>query len=141
MTTTNQPNQKEKKFFSILACTLLLFAFIVFPSRGSASPKVSGKYLSVSGKKIILGLTIKSPAPSNLIVEQFLAPGNKIGRTAPPAKKINSRTGKIKWLFRNTSPGNLTIMTFLNAPVKGTVSSIVRYRDPATGKYIEQRIN
>lgn len=126
----------------LMLCILLTCGICFFMQTASmASNLVSGKHLKTSGKTLIVSLNVKSPAPSNLIVEQFLAPGNNISHTSPPAKKINARSGKIKWLFRKISPGKLTITTVLKSPLRGTVSCVVRYRDPKSGQYVEQRIN
>ncbi len=104
-----------------------------------AKSLVTGHYGSASGKRIILNLHISNPAPTNLIVEQYLSPGNEIKSTSPGAKKISS--GNIKWLFRNTSSGTLSISIQLKSNLKGNVRAIVRYRDPASGQFIEQQVS
>ncbi len=101
---------------------------------------VSGKYVSSSGTDIILNLTIQNPAPANLIVEQYLSPENKIIDTFPIAKKIDSAQGNIKWLFKNTRNGILSLSIQLDSPLIDEISAIVRYRTPRGGAFTELRI-
>ena len=79
-----------------------------------AANLVSGSYESSGGTDIVLTLAIKTPSPSNLIVEQFISPGNNITATSPPAIKINAPKGEVKWLFRNIRSGNLTLRNRIN---------------------------
>ena len=120
--------------FFILFCLIAISQNVV-----TAQALVTGEYGTASGKRIVLNLHISNPAPTNLIVEQFLSPSNEITGTSPGAKKISS--GKIKWLFRNTSSGTLSISIRLKSNLKGNVRAIVRYRDPASGKFLEQSVS
>lgn len=106
-----------------------------------AANSVSGKYLSAEGTKLVLSLSIQDPPPANLIVEQYLSPGNKIVATSPRAKKIDNVKCKAKWLFRNTRSGNITLSIQLKAPLTGRPSAMVRYRDPSGGSFTEIRIS
>ncbi len=124
---------------NIVLCFLLCFFFATAKLANGAN-LVSGKYISTSGKNIVLRLKIGKPCPSNLIVEQSISSGNSIKSTSPKARKINANGGTTKWLFRNTQPGNLTLTTVLGKPLQGNVSSVVRYRDPKSGQFTEQRI-
>lgn len=101
---------------------------------------VTGKYTSSSGTDIVLNLTIQNPAPANLIVEQFLAPENTIIETSPQAKKIDNIQGNVKWLFKNTRNGHLTLSIRLGSSLSGDISAIVRYRTPQGGAFTELRI-
>ncbi len=101
---------------------------------------VSGNYLSSSGRDIELRLVIASPAPTNLIVEQLVPPGNIIASTSPPARKIDRAQGNIKWLFRNTTSGAISLSFRLEEPLAGGVAAIVRYRSPLDGTFREMRI-
>ncbi len=101
---------------------------------------VTGKYISSSGTDLVLQLSIRNPAPANLIVEQYLPPENTIVSTAPQAKKIDSSLGNVKWLFKNTKNGVLPLSIRLSTPLKGDISAIVRYRTPQNGSFVELRI-
>ncbi len=122
----------------------LFFMFSVILILGldtaGAANLVSGRYLSASGTTLVLSLTIQSPSPANLIVEQYLSPGNSIVATSPRAIKIDAAQSTLKWLFRNTQSGNLTLTIQLSAPLQGNASAKVRYRDPNGGAFIELRI-
>lgn len=118
---------------------LFMFFVILFTyGNTKAETLINGTYISASGKQVVLELNISSRAPVNLIVEQFLDPGNFILTTSPRAKKRAS--GKIKWLFRNISDSRISISIRLRSPLKGTISAIVRYRDPDNGQFIESQI-
>ncbi len=105
-----------------------------------ADTLVTGKYHSGSGNEVVLNLSIQNPAPASLIVEQYLSPENTIVGTSPPAKKVDSVQGSVKWLFKNTKSGNLSLTIRLDGPFVGNVSAIVRYRAPHGGAFTELRI-
>ncbi len=125
--------------------TLLFFLFSisVFWSLDTAvaANLVSGRYLSASGTTLVLNLTIQNPSPANLIVEQYLSPGNNIVSTSPRAIKIDASQSTVKWLFRNIQSGNLTLSIQLSAPMKGKVNAKIRYRSPDDGSFTELRIS
>lgn len=101
---------------------------------------VTGKYISSAGTEIVLDLTIRNPAPANLIIEQYLAPENTIIATSPQAKKIDKSQGNVKWLFKNTRNGILSLAIRLSSPLSGDISAIVRYRSPQGGTFTELKI-
>lgn len=121
---------------------LLVMMMITLGDRhlGSADSLVTGKYHSISGNEVVLNLFIQNPAPANLIVEQYLSPENTVVGTSPPAKKVDSAQGSVKWLFKNTRSGNMSLTIRLDRPFVGNVSAIVRYRAPYGGAFTELRI-
>ena len=129
-----------------LAISVAIIFFIVTsisfgcPKASDAANIVSGRYLSASGTTVVLSLSIQKPSPANLIVEQYLSPGNSIVKTSPQAKKIDAAQSKAKWLFRNIQSGNITLSIQLKEPLKGGASAIIRYRDPTSGAFTELRI-
>lgn len=120
-----------------------MFAVILFCGHedADAADLVSGRYLSASGTTLVLSLSIHNPSPANLIVEQYLSPGNKIASTSPQAKKVDATQCKVKWLFRHTRSGNITLSIQLKEPLKGQANTMVRYRDPNSGTFTELRIS
>lgn len=127
---------------------LALSVFFVFavilsfkPEAAVAANLVSGRYLSASGTNIVLSLSIQTPSPANLIIEQYLSPGNSIVATSPQAIKVDAKQGKVKWLFRNTQSGNITLSIQLKEPLKGNTNAMVRYRNPNGGAFKELRIS
>lgn len=132
----------SSKGFCLLLLVLFAFTTSVFfhCSINAAEDLVTGKYISSNGKDIILHLTIQNPAPANLIVEQYLSPENTIQNTTPAAKKIDNTQGNVKWLFKNTRNGVLSLSIHLSAPLNGDISAIVRYRIPQTGTFTELKI-
>ncbi len=123
----------------IMYLTIVMSVFWHFETNAAES-LVTGKYISSSGTDIILNLTIQNPAPANLIVEQYLSPENKIIDTSPMAKKIDAAQGNVKWLFKNTRNGILSLSIQLDSPLVDEISAIVRYRTPQGGAFTELRI-
>ncbi len=135
------PNQLSLRHCMIIPiCFIFLLGVFLFPEHGNAADLVSGRYLSSTGTKIVLSLSVQTPAVSNLIVEQYLSPGNDIFSTSPKAKKVRADKGKCKWLFRNTRKGNITLSIQLKTPLKGNVYAMVRYRNPDGGGFQELQI-
>ncbi|MGW8195365.1 MAG: hypothetical protein ACWGOX_13995 [Desulforhopalus sp.] len=124
--------------FLFLLVAVFLSHFFITTAYGNGL--VSARYLSASGKDIVLSLAIGTPAPASLIVEQYLPPGTTVLSTSPRAKKIDNTRGNVKWLFRNTASGNLRLSITLRAPINGGISATVRYRDPQSGAFTELRI-
>jgi hypothetical protein len=126
-----------------LTAIIFCIFFITFLSARqpvSAAESLTGRYLSAAGTSVVLSLSMPNPSPANLIVEQYLAPGNKIAATSPPAKKIDSAGGKVKWLLTKTQSRTITLGIQLKAPLRGNISAMVRYREPSTGSFTELRI-
>ncbi|MDK9707667.1 MAG: hypothetical protein OEL83_11520 [Desulforhopalus sp.] len=124
--------------------TILLYAIIVAASWSvpayAVDNLVSGKYFFSSETEIILNISIPNPAPANLIVEQHIASGNEIISTSPQARKIDKAEGKVKWLFKKTKDGILSLSIKLKSPLSGDISAMVRYRSPQGGAFTELRI-
>jgi len=131
-------NSFKKHIFPLIFLSLI-WLMVQIPTEAMSKNLVTGQYGSSSGKRIVLNLHIQNPAPANLIVEQYLSPQNSIVSTSPRAKKDSA--GKIKWLFRNTATGKLSISIQLKSPLKGKIRGVVRYRDPGSGAFIESQIS
>jgi len=107
-----------------------------------AGELVHGQYRSFSGKSIELHLSIGTPPPTHIIVALVIPPGIKVTRSEPEAQKIDTKTGKIKWLLKKVQPGSKTVRVKLAEQVQpSAISSIIRYRNPVSGKYIEVHIS
>jgi hypothetical protein len=131
------PTYKNNFMTAVLIC---IFTAVLLSQTGAeAKTLVTGEYASSSGNKIVLNLHILNPAPANLIVEQYISPKNSIVSTSPKAKKGSA--GKIKWLFRNTVNGTISISIQLQSSLKGKVRAVVRYRDPVSGDFVESDIS
>jgi hypothetical protein len=135
-TFSSSPSQISLSIIFMFAIGL----FFDLQTAGAANV-VSGRYLSAEGTTVVLSLSIQNPSPANLIVEQYLSPGNKITSTSPQAKKIDNAKCKVKWLFRNTRSGNIILSIQLKTPLTGHVSAMVRYRAPNGGSFTELRIS
>lgn len=125
----------------VLIFVISTFTNSVHVSTASAGDLVSGRYLSASGKSIVLSLSIGKPSPANLIVEQYISPGSFIEATSPKAIKIDNKRGKVKWLFRNTRSGKLRLTITLKNATRGPVEAMARYRDPRSGQFTELQID
>jgi len=119
---------------------LLIISCLAHYDQAEAAAPVSGRYLSSSGTSIQLSLNILHPAPASMIVEQYLEPGNSIAGTSPHAVKVDLGQTEVKWFFKHVESGKMTLSIYLNSPLKGKVSAIVRYRTPNSGVFTELRI-
>lgn len=116
----------QTAFTLVASATLLLF-----PCSVMANGSVAGRYLQSSGNTIRLELTIRPPAPQNLILQQQIPPGTQVLSTSPKASKIGQRDGVVKWLFKGVSPGKLEVVMKLRPAVPtGAVHGSFRYRMP-----------
>lgn len=132
-----QLKQTHKAGLYKSALIALLVVFLIPISATAAS--VSGKYIKVSGNTTVLQISVGKPAPPSIIVEQLLGNKNKVQSARPKAKKI-SGNGNIKWLLTKTKPGKQQFTVQFANPLKGSVRTILRYRDPASGQFIENSI-
>ena len=117
---------------------IALIPIFLLPISATAA-SVTGKYTNVSGNTTILEISVGNPAPSSIIVEQSLSSKNKVQSASPKPKKV-SGNGNIKWLLTKTRSGKQQFIVKMANPVKGSVRAIIRYRDPASGQFIEQSI-
>jgi len=122
-----------------LSLLLFVFSFQTSPS-AHAADLVIGTFTSAGGTTIEMKLLVSNPAPTTLIVEQYMSPQNSVRSTSPQAKKVSPKNGKIKWLFRNLKPGKIRLTTHLNSPLTGQVKAYLRYRAPGTGEFTERII-
>jgi len=107
------------------------------PQECRAAEPVSARYLGVSGDTVRLRLTISSPAPQNIILEQYLPAGAKLVTAAPPARQARN-SGVVKWLFKRVSPGAIDVSMQVMPPAAArNVSGTLRYRLPESGKMRE----
>ena len=120
---------------------VVLLTTLASATEVSASDLVSGRYISASGNNIVLTLYIGTPSPSNLIVEQYITPGNTVQATSPKAVKVDNNRGKVKWLLRNSRSGSLQLAITLKNPLRGRVQAMARYRDPRNGQFTELQIS
>lgn len=125
--------------------TFFFFAAIAVMQLYSASyakaASVTGAYKSVTNKNAAFSITIASPSPSNLIIQNHHTPGVKVSTESPSASKVNYREGTVKWLLKNTRPGSYSFSVNFAGPVSpADIYLILRYRDPATGNFLETQI-
>ncbi len=125
----------------ILSGIFCCYLFFLLTTSVFAGEQVTGKYTRISGNTIVLQLSVASPPPANLIIVQDIGSrANRVVSTKPTAKKINPGKGRVKWLFRNMRPGNISLeITCLN-PVSGSPWAKIRYRKPGSGEFTERLI-
>ena len=100
--------------------------------------EVSAAYISATGPQITLQLTVKKPAPQNIIVEQYLPPGTKVLSTTPKAKQAGARNGAVKWLLRGIKPGKLVVAMKVSPPLSTKPQGKLTYRNPKDGSLMER---
>lgn len=118
------------------------FSLLAFSARtGMAAEPVSANHLSISGDTVRLRLMVTSPSPQSLILELYLPPGTQVVATSPAARRANSRSGVVKWLFKGVAPGAIDVsMRVSPASAASRVNGMLRYRLPGGGGMTELRI-
>jgi hypothetical protein len=134
-----QPHKSSTYNSALKALLLIALLLIALLPISASAASVTGKYIKAGGKTTIIEISVAKPAPPSIIVEQSFSNKNKVTSASPKPKKINAN-GNTKWLLTNTSPGKQKLTVQLATPLKGSVRAILRYRDPANGKFIEKNI-
>lgn len=122
-----------------LSLTIVLVSILSVLPISTFASSVSGRFLKGSGTTITLQISVGKPAPSSIIVEQSISPTNTIKNATPQPQKIGGN-GKVKWLVKNIRPGKRQFTLKLSEPLKGSVRGVIRYKDPASGKFFESAI-
>jgi hypothetical protein len=120
-----------------LFCICCLF----IPDTGLAQTVVAGNYLKKSGKEIVLQLNIGRPAPTSIIVTQYIPGNTGVISSSPPHKKYNKGKGELTWLIKHPSPGKQRIQLKLHGPGIKSVSASVRFMDPVSGAMKSVSVN
>ncbi len=130
-------NHLRKWPYMLLGCTL----FLLLASPGRTQDLVSGRYVGVQGRDVVLELTISAPPPATIIVKQKLPAGVTIIKSQPPIKSYNKKHRVAKWLLNNVRPGRLRISFTLSRVVRrDKITAEIRCIDPATGTMITMAI-
>lgn len=140
--TTRTINHSRLAAPAVLFICAVFTMFMFCPRTASAAEPVTGRYLKISGDTIRLQLTIRTPSPPSLILEQYLPPGTQVLSTSPMARQVNSRSGVVKWLFKGVSTGKITVTMQVSPAAAATrVTGTIRYRLPGGGGMTERRIS
>jgi len=126
----------------LIVILIVSFTSLIIPDGiASAAEPVSARYLGVSGDTVRLRITIGSPSPQNMILEQYLPPGAQMVGSSPSARQVRN-SGVVKWLFKNVSPGNIEVSMRVSPPAAAkNIGGTLRYRMPGGGKMQELRIS
>lgn len=133
---------QQNRLYRAVISTILFAALstgCLFPITAYSSG-VTGRYLKTSGTTVVLELSVGKPAPSSIIVEHSFTTKNQVLSASPKPKKINSKSGQVKWLVTNIRPGRKQFSLQLAEPLKGAVQGSLRYREPSTGQFTEKTI-
>lgn len=106
-----------------------------------AAAPVSAKYIGISGDTVRLRISIGSPTPQSMILEQYLPPGAQLVDSSPAARQVRN-SGVVKWLFKKVSPGNIDVSMRVSPPgAARKVGGTLLFRMPGGGKMQELRIS
>lgn len=114
----------------------LLLQLLVLPSLTAIvqAEGLQAKYLENSGKVSVLEIVIEDPAPSSVIVKQYLPAGKSIEKTIPDYAKYNAKKQMLTWLFKRPVPGVQRIVTYYTNPLAGKgASAVIRCKNPRDG--------
>lgn len=123
------------RFLRFLVFTTLLLVTATQLHAGA----VSGKFLTNRGNIIKSHISIKGQPPQSIIIEQRIAKGTNVLSTKPPAQKISSGKGSVKWLFKKPSSGDIILTMKVSPPLSKKPRGILRFVNPATGQNEEVR--
>jgi hypothetical protein len=119
----------------ILKCCLLLqlLMLLVLVTTVQAVG-LQARYLENSGKRSVLEIIIEDPAPSSVIVKQYLPTGISMESTLPSYAKYNAKKKMITWLFKRPAPGVKKIITHYTTSLTGKgASAVIRCKSPKDG--------
>jgi hypothetical protein len=137
----SEKNLLRPKVLSLIATFILYVICPLLSQSAMAAEAVHGQYVQTSGDIVTLHITVSNPAPPNLILEQYFPPGTKVLSTSPKARKIDSQSGMVKWLFKSVSPGRIIVtMRIEPAIAKRSVNATLLYRSQRGGM-TEHRIS
>ncbi len=119
----------------IKCCLLLQLLALVLLTATVQAEGLQARYLENSGKRSVLEIIIEDPAPSSVIVKQYLPAGKSVENTLPAYTKYNAKKKIVTWLFKRPVPGVKQIITHYTTPLTGKgASAIIRCKSPKDGK-------
>ncbi len=115
----------------ILQCILCVVSVVFWYGIGIAQHIVEAKYNEPRGLVISWQVDIPSPAPSAVIVLQYIPVGTKVVAASPPLQSHDIQSGLVKWLLAKTSPGSITMSMTLDKPIqkKGEIHGKIIFQE------------
>ena len=124
--------QKTEKV--IRYCLLLQIFVLPLLTATVQAEGIQARYLENSGKMSVLEISIADPAPSSVIVKQYLPAGKSIEGTLPDYTKYNLKKQMLTWLFKRPAPGVQRIVTYYTSPLTGEGAyAVIRCKNPRDG--------
>lgn len=118
----------------VKCCLLLQFLALVLLTATVQAEGLQAKYLENSGKRSVLEIIIEDPAPSSVIVKQYLPAGKSMESTLPAYTKYNAKKKMVTWLFKRPAPGVMQIVTHYTSSLAGKgASAVIRCKSPSDG--------
>lgn len=113
---------------------VLLFGILLWPQTIPAADLVTARYAQPTAQELVVEIAIGEPPPPSLIVNLNLPVGVAIVLAQPATKNSKSRSGEIKWLFKDVKAGVLNLRLTLDRPLASAeISGEVRFRHPKGG--------
>lgn len=124
-----QKTEKIIRYYLLLQLLVLLLLTATVQAEG-----LQARYLENSGKRSVLEIVIEDPAPSSVIVKQYLPAGKSIEKAVPDYAKYNAKKQMLTWLFKRPVPGVQRIVTYYTGPLAGKgASAVIRCKNPKDG--------
>ena len=115
-------------------CLLLQLLILIFLTTTVQAEGVQARYVENSGKRSVLEIIIEDPAPSSVIVKQYLPAGKSMESTLPAYTKYNAKKKMLTWLFKRPVPGVIQVITYYTSPLTGEgASAVIRCKNPRDG--------
>ncbi len=122
-------------------CVLLQSLVLVLLTTTVQAEGLRARYLENSGKRSVLEIIIEDPAPSSVIVKQYLPAGKSMESTLPAYTKYSTKKKMITWLFKRPVPGVQQIITHYTSPLTGEgASAVIRCKSPKDGTLMTIRV-
>lgn len=133
--------QYRNHLLRVVGAYVVALSLLLNLHTAEASELISARYLSAGSNRVELAVKVGHPAPTSLIIQQFFPPQSGLRNISPPPAKLQKRQGIAKWFFKNPSPGTLIIRLEFDQRISpGSLSAIIRCRQPRTGQFIEKHI-
>lgn len=124
---------KGRKRFFQSALMLVMATILGVAAPALAEQSISARYLQPRGDQITWEIQVPSPAPTAVLVTQYILPGSEILASSQPFSSYDKEKGIVKWLLSPVSPGTLRMEMKLSVPIrnKGEIHGEVMFQDDA----------
>jgi len=121
-------SMKRKRNLKVLCLVVIVMVIAAVPAL--AGMAISARYLQPRGNQIKWVISIPNPAPSAVIVTQYIRPGSDILASSHSVGSYDREKGIVKWLLTSVEPGTLQMEMEISLPIrrKGEIHGEVLFK-------------